>query len=308
MLNQLNIIRNINWDHLIVLDACRYDYFTELWNLKEYPVYRAFSPASWTLEWLSIVFNKRFPDVTVYSSNPYINNMKKPICLHGVCWSAYGKFAKIIEVWRLAWSKKWMTVPPWSLYNIVKMSLKLNKKRYGKRRTVIWFLQPHYPYISNNFLEIMSFQHRLTKEDFLKGNLDIIMRAILNKIIRKNLNLLREMYSENLQKALNYVYKLIDDLEGTIIITADHGEHLGEFLVKAILSSVKNSFYEAFYNKEIRSNLFRRIAQLPNYIKIYNLNSKLSNTNYIHGMRIFFHPPLLSSNELRSVPLVIIRK
>ena len=39
---------------------------------------------------------------------------------------------------------------------------------------------------------------------------------------------LRKVYKENLRLVLRYVADLISDLSGIIIITADHGERLGE--------------------------------------------------------------------------------
>ena len=42
-----------NWDYLIILDACRYDYFKKYYNkyLTGGILEKAISPATWTLEW-----------------------------------------------------------------------------------------------------------------------------------------------------------------------------------------------------------------------------------------------------------------
>jgi hypothetical protein len=39
---------------------------------------------------------------------------------------------------------------------------------------------------------------------------------------------LREAYAMNLQIVLAYISSLLEDLSGTIVVTSDHGERLGE--------------------------------------------------------------------------------
>lgn len=310
LLDQLKILKTINWDNLIILDACRYDYFAKLWKLRQYEVYKALSPASWTLEWLSIIFDKPYPNTIIYSSNPYINKLKTDICINGICWRAYDKFEKIVEVWKYAWDKKLMTVPPWSLYKIVLMSLKFNQKKTKKKRNIIWFLQPHYPYIHEIFIKMQStLINKINKKDFLTGDLDIIIRNILNIIIRNNEYILNEMYIKNLQLALNYVYKLIDRLNGTTIITADHGEHLGENVINALMFTIINTALSSFNKKYAKIIMRNKILQFKYIIKNYFFrNNILNNSRYIYKMKVYFHPPILASNELRHVPLVIIQK
>lgn len=51
-------------DHLIILDACRYDYFSALWrNYFNGELEKRVSPGSDTLEWCLKSFKGYYPDV-----------------------------------------------------------------------------------------------------------------------------------------------------------------------------------------------------------------------------------------------------
>jgi len=309
IVNQLDIIHNLKWDHLIILDACRYDYFAKLWKLRYYNVQKVKSPASWTLEWLSKVFNRKFPNVAVFTATPYINNSKHEICLHGICWKARDKFRKIIEVWKIAWDNELMTVPPWNLYNIVKLSIQLDKRTSTKHRNVIWFLQPHYPYLSQEFVGLLKrISSKYSSSSFVEGSLDILMRHITGIIINNNLELIRKMYEETLKITLDYIYKLIKILDGRVLITSDHGELLGENIFYIVLSTLKNYLGESFNPHYINNK------KSPNILKsyIYHISRLLQGrqkfaSGYIHRFRLFFHPPIIRTDELNHVPLVIIQ-
>ncbi|BEP18356.1 hypothetical protein PYJP_17080 [Pyrofollis japonicus] len=303
-INQINLIHNLSWDHLIVLDACRYDYFAKLWKLTQYTVYKAKSPASWTLEWLSSVFTKKFPNTVVFSANPYINNSNKETCVSGICWKAKDKFERVIEVWKIAWSDKLMTVPPWRLYRIVRVNTEVWKRTQKMKRSIIWFIQPHYPYLSEEFVNMLKkITYKSSGEDFLKGSLDHMIRNTLNKIISHNWKLLARMYEDNVKIVLNYVYKLIKNLDGTIVVTSDHGELLGENLIKVIISSLVNIIHESLLND---FNIFTRKSLILKETFHKLLTKKSTARGYFYGIRVFFHPPLLYSSELRYVPLVVI--
>jgi predicted RNA-binding protein with PIN domain len=54
----------------------------------------------------------------------------------------------------------------------------------------------------------------------------------------------RDVYTENLETVLEYVKKLINNLEGKTVVTSDHGEYLGEYN--------KAGHYEYEYTEELR--------------------------------------------------------
>jgi hypothetical protein len=249
------------WDYLIILDACRYDYFAALWkNYFDGVLEKRASLGSWTLEWCLKSFKSYYPDVIYVSGNPYINSK---IQIKG--FDARRHFYKIIDVWDFGWDEDLGTVPP---ENINKITLSLVPK-FPQKRFIIHYLQPHSPYISRKFQTIgfpkpnprhgqilTGIRTYPAKKCFgvlanLVGNLPVKanirkklweLRELLglppatpmDDIRRKyGVNGLREAYRENLIIVLEHVAKLCDELlyykpSGRIVITSDHGELLGE--------------------------------------------------------------------------------
>jgi hypothetical protein len=203
--NNLNIqkflIHNIDWDYLIILDACRYDYFKEVWDYtKVYPVY---SPASSTVKWLSKVFPNYY-DYELLSSNPYIGSKKSKYWKY----QAYEHFKKIHDLWLHCWSEDKGTIKPISTY-LISMDI-------VKPKSIIWFLQPHAPYLK------ITNKTNYTYDDFKEAKL-------ISKEMRTNLPDIKELYLDNLERVIKYAYKLFNELEPPIMITSDHGELLGEY-------------------------------------------------------------------------------
>ena len=70
--NSMNSVRQYltkiwgtNWKYLIILDACRYDYFEKVYRnyLDQGILERVFSPAGGTLEWLTLTFKGNYRDI-----------------------------------------------------------------------------------------------------------------------------------------------------------------------------------------------------------------------------------------------------
>jgi hypothetical protein len=132
-----------SWDYLIVLDACRYDYFRqeyekffqgELENRK--------SLGSATPEWCRNQFTSYFQDIVYVSGNPYINSKA---AING--FDAKKHFCKVLDVWDFGWSEELWTAAP---ENVTAATLN-SIDRFPKKRVIIHYLQPHVPYISPKF-------------------------------------------------------------------------------------------------------------------------------------------------------------
>ena len=240
-----------DWDFLIVLDACRYDTFLEVYRdilgdvgeLK-----KAISPASWTMEWLNKQFSGRYDDVIYVSANPYINSGKE-ITHHGLSYDGREHFSKVIDVWK-DWDEKLGTVPP----------VNVNKKfhtTYMKnpdKRFILHYLQPHRPYISlgggeSTLLEAKNKLEGDEKADDEKtfsktvgGALTEIQAWNLKKLLKKEPSSteeefyrkhgkkgMKEIYKLEVELVLKYVKMLVESISGKWIITADHGERICSF-------------------------------------------------------------------------------
>ena len=79
-------------------------------------------------------------------------------------------------------------------------------------------MQPHGPYFGD-------FADELPERQAKAGKQTSLTPAARNGDI--SIEDYREVYRDNLEAVLEYVYKLCGELEGKIAITADHGELLG---------------------------------------------------------------------------------
>ncbi|RKX44969.1 MAG: hypothetical protein DRP27_05340 [Thermotogae bacterium] len=206
------------WDHLIILDACRYDYFKEL-NTIEGKLEKRISCDSDTLNWMIKTWGlgKRFDDIVYISANPIISRyMCKKVL-------GYIPFHKIVEVWDFGWDEKFKTVPP----HHVTQSAILHRKLHRNKRLVIHYIQPHHPYLTKPSIDQVGWKRVYSEIKGLQApeGKTAYELASMGLITREELV---SAYRENLKIVLDEVKKLIDRLEGLIVITADHGEALGE--------------------------------------------------------------------------------
>ncbi len=73
---QTKLIYENEWDILIILDACRYDYFARvIWNYLKGHLVKVIGLDSHTLPWVKKTFGSKYYDDIVYvSANPFINS------------------------------------------------------------------------------------------------------------------------------------------------------------------------------------------------------------------------------------------
>ena len=208
MKQQKEIIQKLDWDYLIVLDACRADVFEQV-NDIEGKYERVWSPASETYSWIK----RMFPDyynITFYSGTPVIRALIK----HG--YNADEHFAKIVDIWDWGFDPDLATIPPWHVYE---------GSKDAKPVSIIWFVQPHLPPVGDEEMmkiwkDIVDVRERRLAADI------VIAREIRKGTLSPDR--VRESYKRSLSIALQYVKKLIERFKGKIIVTADHGEFLGE--------------------------------------------------------------------------------
>ena len=247
-----------NWDYLIVLDACRYDYFSNMYqNYFLGELEKGISLGSSTSEWLERSFPNYYSDIIYISGNPYINSKIK---IEG--FDAKKHFYKILDVWDFGWSENLNTVPP---KNINESTLNLLEE-FSEKRFIIHYLQPHEPYLSKKYsiedLLKQKYKNGLKWDQAIwakkKSPIEKLLHLSLVKTkimkntwkIREIFNLspiqpmdavrriygisgLRDAYKENLRIVLDYVAELCQKILSSqkyrnIVITADHGELLGE--------------------------------------------------------------------------------
>ncbi|TMT86783.1 hypothetical protein E2L06_09295 [Haloterrigena sp. H1] len=252
------------WDYCLVLDACRYDVFSEVYD--EYldgTLEKRRSVGSSTPEWAYRTFTEEH-DIAYFSGNPFINDLGIPLnelkwgasCDYE--WSASNHISNVFDVWKSGWDDDLGTVPP---DGIAEAFYNNQDAVEDADRTVLHYMQPHAPYLARGKgQKLKQIQKGIRKqeeaeesEDGSGGALaslgDTIRPKVENKLEGSELaqkaglwleldptevvtNGTREaamaLYEENLRIALESVADLVDDLDGTVIVTADHGEAFGE--------------------------------------------------------------------------------
>ena len=252
-IKQTELIQKRDWDILIVLDACRYDIFKEMSQkiLGKSKVTKMISPATQTVEWLDKTFKEQdFSDVIYVSSNPFVNSKGIIPEQGGYSFNGKNHFKKIVDVWDTGWNPDISTVHPLDVNKAAIVSMDVRPKF----RYIIHYMQPHSPYIFYGGLKthmhpVQNMQKNLNPPTDLS-----IFSKIANKFlsqetiwkIGKSLGRtptwdlgklwfkygqegIEKGYREDLKLVLNHVKKLIKLYpKKKIIITADHGERLGE--------------------------------------------------------------------------------
>lgn len=253
MENNYTRFKRDNWDFLIVLDACRFDFFSHF-HKKFFDgiLSEVHSLGSHTQEWSRNTFREYYDDIVYISSSPFVNSI---VSIAG--FEARKHFYKVVDVWRFGWNEKLGTVHPGTI-NHVFLSL---KDKYPDKRFILHYLQPHAPYISKNYFSsekrfklhylkpvhshselarwrkhipymFRRFYREKSKSLYymkLKEYLNLPPNSPIDATRRKfGINGLRRAYAENLVIVLSYVASLVPKLTGNVVITADHGELLGE--------------------------------------------------------------------------------
>ncbi|MHC4789903.1 MAG: hypothetical protein ACYS8Y_00460, partial [Planctomycetota bacterium] len=135
---RLNIMHE-QWDYLIVLDACRYDYFEQVWQkYLSGDLTKKISIGSGTKEWRNKSFTQYYDDVIYISANPYINSLAP---VKGFLAKNY--FFKIYDLWLDDWNNQKGTVLP---ETVTKKAIDIIKANSSKR-AIIHYIQPHEPYL-----------------------------------------------------------------------------------------------------------------------------------------------------------------
>lgn len=212
-MNQLEKIHERKWDNLIILDACRYDYFErEYPNFLDGELEKVTSPASCTIDWLKRTWDGYY-DLTYVSGFPSVNSKGIP----RLGYRASDHFSRIIDAWDFGWDERLGTITPWNINKAV-----LNKT--NRTNLIIHYMQPHQPYIGKTKITVQIGKPEPTPaaSGFVRTSTRI--RNMLKK--DKTLNL-ESAYRENLILVLEWVAELVPLLKGEIIVTSDHGENLG---------------------------------------------------------------------------------
>lgn len=248
-------IHDADWDHLIIVDACRYDFFKQVYNdYLDGDLSIVKSRASATDEWLKNTFSASRYNINYISANVFVN--KSGMRLDD--WYADDKFTSVKEAWRHVWDEDLHTAHPEETKDFMLDNILNHKKN------IFHFVQPHRPLIScpKDQYTFGTVQELRSQEPSFSNSLHRslweisgIWKPLFDRLNKKNKDHIRSLlgishtwelreyddfieevgkknvenyYEKDLRLALENVSRLVSDLDGKVIVTADHGEAFGE--------------------------------------------------------------------------------
>lgn len=194
-----------DWDNLAILDACRYDVFAARHDLPGRLERRTIASSS-TLDFLKqYVDGADLRDTVYVTASPQLRRHRQEFDV---------SFHEVIDIWQGdGWDESLATVPP---ETVVDAALEAYQ-RYPDKRLVVHFLQPHHPFIGptgRDRLQLDSIGQFYGR--VLSGELDV------------DDGLIWQAYVENFDAVHDPVARLLDQVDGRTVVTADHGEMIGE--------------------------------------------------------------------------------
>lgn len=217
MIKQKDLIDAAEWHNILILDACRFDYFEEEYSeFLDGELLKVWSPAPATQPWLVRTWTDVY-DFTCVSGTPRINSVGKS----WLDWAPTLHLKRILDVWNFGWDHELGTVPPWSMNEAAKTVT-------DGKGVYMHYMQPHLPYIGETKLTWDSSEYPNMRRAFSvqaqKSKLTFKKRRTRNG----GDEFLRKVYRDNLRLVLEYVAEILPHLEGRTVVTSDHGEFLGE--------------------------------------------------------------------------------
>lgn len=219
---------------LIILDACRFDEFSRICDdYIDGELQKVWAAGRWTKEYASRTWTKdpETYDFTYINSAPVITDLYFE--QKGYGFRPDEKLRNKVEVWDTCWDTELNTIPAEAVTDAA-----LAHAEPGPTRLVAHYMQPHVPYVGEYRVgedqqtdsEQPASDAKLDRTEIVhqeanKPTYDLLKQIESGKISDREL---RRAYRSNLEYVLDEVQRLIRHLDCPVIITSDHGEHLGE--------------------------------------------------------------------------------
>ena len=201
------------WDVLVVLDACRFDLFREF--APRHDVYDRFdtvepiySCSSATQEWLEKTFidgpRTQTKQTHYVTCTGFSTNIPE------------GAVHQIDEVWRYGVDPEYRVTRPEAVTDAAIDAARTT----DAKRLVVHYVQPHAP-----FLHCVG-KYGSRGDGGEGGTQNVWLGLSDGRFDREEV---WEDYGQNLLRVLDEVETLIDNVDGKVVITSDHGNAMGEF-------------------------------------------------------------------------------
>lgn len=193
-----------DWDNFLILDACRYDLFESGSDLPGETT-TVQSRASSTREFLDANFDgKTLLDTVYVTASPMLSRHRHRVDV---------EFHEVVNLWQEEWDEEHRTVLPETVMDAVVEAA----EKFPQKRLLVHFTQPHYPFLGPTGREYFDLDGlRFQWNDVAVGDIDISDEVIYRA------------YAENFEEVLPFVEQLMSELRGKTVVTADHGQMIGE--------------------------------------------------------------------------------
>jgi len=203
-----------DWDNLVILDACRFDAFAQVVGEFDLPgrLEARRSKAPYTRQFIRQSFGGRDLHDTVYvTANPQLHKVEGmdddgiDADFHAVVHTFLDENVEGIDTDEVGYRPRPTT----------ELAKRANEE-YPDKRLIVHYLPPHWPFVGETGERLFDGVDDAPWEDLIAG------RATVSKPD------LWEAYLENLRIGLEHVEELFAELDGKTVVTADHGQLLGD--------------------------------------------------------------------------------
>lgn len=199
-----------DWDTLILLDACRFDDFKEINDIEgklNFKISRSVDSPGFIKE---NFVGRDLSDTVYVTANPHVRLVGK------------NTFHDIITDPIEDWDSEIGCVRP----NAVTEAAIEAHQKYPKKRIIVHYMQPHDPPIGATACELREKTQIGSHLSNNQSDGDRLMELVADGEISEKIA--HQAYRETLKIVLEEVNRLLDQINGKVIITSDHGEMFGE--------------------------------------------------------------------------------
>lgn len=208
---------------LIILDACRFDIFRDVHDsFLVGDLQNIWASGRWTGEYTQRTWTNQYR-LTYLTSIPVISDFYFE--LRESDYRPSGHFEQLVPLWDSEWDPSLGTVPAEKVTD----SALRHASQSDTTRLVVHYAQPHAPYVGET--QILPWDEKSEDmRELLENDMDTATERIYDQIKNGDISKtrLKEAYVANLEYVLQEVVRLVNRVDCPVVVTGDHGEHLGE--------------------------------------------------------------------------------
>lgn len=199
------------WDNLIVLDSGRYDVFEEVNHISG-NLEKKTSAGTTTIQWLNNNFTEYYEDIAYLSTVNFVDPEKESDANYQEKPFKASEHFSVIEK-----ASEGEGIEKGKHLDAEETTKKAKEfaQKYPEKRKIIHYTPPHLPFVTSKYVDEHDYD---TYEQYRREGY--------------TWEELKKEYRESVKKTLEEVEKLVANLEGKTVITADHGEAHNEYYVK----------------------------------------------------------------------------